>query len=169
MAQATYEIRVAGTVPERDLRDMGAVTLAVDQVNTVLYGIPDQAALYGLLARLRALGIEVVEVRRGSRTRHPPRPNGATPTPERKTMSSVEPDNSSYQVVVLGELGPAFVAFCARTPVYHSETSSVFQLRARDGQGIADLAARVQAAGLMILSIRQVAVREVWAVAGSSA
>jgi len=64
MAQATYEIRVAGSVPERDLRDIGAVTLAVDQVNTVLYCIPDQSALYGLLARLRALGIEVVEVRR---------------------------------------------------------------------------------------------------------
>ena len=43
---------------------MGAVTLAVDQVNTVVYSIPDQSALYGLLARLRALGIEVVEVRR---------------------------------------------------------------------------------------------------------
>jgi hypothetical protein len=64
MAEATYEIRVAGAVPEQDLRDMGAVTLAVDQVNTVLYGIPDQSALYGLLARLQALGIEVVEVRR---------------------------------------------------------------------------------------------------------
>ena len=64
MVDATYEIRVAGTVPEQDLRDMGAVTLAVDQVNTVVYSIPDQSALYGLLARLRALGIEVVEVRR---------------------------------------------------------------------------------------------------------
>ena len=64
MAEATYEIRVTGAVPEQDLRDMGAVTLSVDQVNTVLYGIPDQSALYGLLARLRALGIEVVEVRR---------------------------------------------------------------------------------------------------------
>ncbi|WP_329477531.1 hypothetical protein OG555_36400 [Kribbella sp. NBC_01484] len=64
MVDATYEIRVAGAVPEQDLRDMGAVTLAVDQVNTVVYGIPDQSALYGLLARLRALGIEVVEVRR---------------------------------------------------------------------------------------------------------
>jgi hypothetical protein len=64
MVEATYEIRVAGAVPEQDLRDMGAVTLAVDQVNTVLYAIPDQSALYGLLARLRALGIEVVEVRR---------------------------------------------------------------------------------------------------------
>jgi hypothetical protein len=64
MVEATYEIRVAGAVPEQDLSDMGAVLLAVDQVNTVLYGIPDQSALYGLLARLRALGIEVVEVRR---------------------------------------------------------------------------------------------------------
>ncbi|WP_329000129.1 hypothetical protein OHA18_37565 [Kribbella sp. NBC_00709] len=64
MVDATYEIRVAGAVPEQDLRDMGAETLAVDQVNTVVYSIPDQSALYGLLARLRALGIEVVEVRR---------------------------------------------------------------------------------------------------------
>lgn len=63
MGGARYEIRVAGVVPEQDLRDMGAVTLSVEQVNTVLYDVPDQAALYGLLARLRALGIEVVEVR----------------------------------------------------------------------------------------------------------
>jgi hypothetical protein len=64
LAQTTYEIRVAGAVAERDLLDMGAVTLSVDRVDTVLYGIPDQSALYGLLARLRALGVEVVEVRR---------------------------------------------------------------------------------------------------------
>jgi hypothetical protein len=64
MVDATYEIRVAGAVPEQDLQDMGAATLAVDQVNTVVYRIPDESALYGLLARLRALGIEVVEVRR---------------------------------------------------------------------------------------------------------
>lgn len=64
MAPTMYEIRVAGVVPEQDLADMGAVPLSPDQVNTVLYGIPDQAALYGLLMRLRALGLEVVEVRR---------------------------------------------------------------------------------------------------------
>jgi hypothetical protein len=33
-------------------------------VNTVLYGVSDQAALFGLLDRLRALGIVVLEVRR---------------------------------------------------------------------------------------------------------
>ena len=64
MDQTMYEIRVTGTVPEEDLQDMGAVRFAPDQVNTVLYGVSDETALYGLLARLRALGIDVVEVRR---------------------------------------------------------------------------------------------------------
>ena len=64
MTQAMYEIRVLGSLPEEDLQDMGAVPLDPDHVNTMLYGIPDEAALFGLLARLRSLGIEVVEVRR---------------------------------------------------------------------------------------------------------
>jgi hypothetical protein len=64
MGQAMYEIRVLGSLPDEDLQDMGAVMLEAEQVNTMLYGIPDEAALFGLLARLRALGIEVVEVRR---------------------------------------------------------------------------------------------------------
>lgn len=64
MAQRMYEIRVAGAVPEEDLEDMGAVQVTPEQVNTVLYGVSDQAALYGLLDRLRALGVVVVEVRR---------------------------------------------------------------------------------------------------------
>lgn len=64
MVRSMYEIRVAGTVPEEDLKDMGAVRVPQEQVNTVLYGVSDQAALYGLLERLRALGLDVVEVRR---------------------------------------------------------------------------------------------------------
>lgn len=64
MGQTMYEVRVSGTVPEEDLQDLGALALVQDQVNTVLYGIADQAALYGLLARMRALGLDVVEVRR---------------------------------------------------------------------------------------------------------
>jgi hypothetical protein len=64
MTQTTYEVWVAGVVPEQDLRDLGAVTLATERASTVLYGdISDQAALYGLLARLRSLGLEVIEVR----------------------------------------------------------------------------------------------------------
>ena len=66
MAESMYEIRVAGTVPEEDLKDMGAVRYAHDQVQTILYGVADQTALYGLLERLRSLGLDVVEVRRVS-------------------------------------------------------------------------------------------------------
>jgi hypothetical protein len=64
VAENMYEIRVAGVVPDEELRDIGAVTVAPEQVSTTLYGISDQSALYGLLARLLALGLDVVEVRR---------------------------------------------------------------------------------------------------------
>ncbi len=64
MAETTYEIRVAGVVPEEDLLDLGALAFTTERSQTILYGgIPDQAALFGLLARLRDLGLEVVEVR----------------------------------------------------------------------------------------------------------
>jgi hypothetical protein len=66
MEEPMYEVRVAGVVPDAHLQDMHAITLAPTQVNTVLYGLADEAALYGLLARLRTLGLEVVEVRRVS-------------------------------------------------------------------------------------------------------
>jgi hypothetical protein len=83
MVQTMYEIRVAGTVPDEDLRDMGAVPVAPAQVNTVLYGVSDQAALYGLLDRLRALGIVVLEVRRvPSPTDEPEEPAGESPDTE---------------------------------------------------------------------------------------
>ena len=83
MVQTMYEIRVAGTVPDEDLRDMGAVPVAPAQVNTVLYGVSDQAALYGLLDRLRALGIVVLEVRRvPSPTDEPEEPAGEGPDTE---------------------------------------------------------------------------------------
>ena len=63
MAQTTYEVWVAGVVPEQDLQDLGAVTVATERASTVLYGdIADEAALFGLLARLRALGLEVFAI-----------------------------------------------------------------------------------------------------------
>jgi hypothetical protein len=76
MEESMYEVRVAGVVPPTCLLDMQALTLAPNQVNTVLYGLADEAALYGLLARLRSLGLEVVEVRRIS---SPPPANADEP------------------------------------------------------------------------------------------
>lgn len=70
MAAVYYEIRVAGVLPPRALQ--GFEHLAVlEPVETVLRGpLPDQAALNGLLARLEALGVQVLEVRKRKRP-HP--------------------------------------------------------------------------------------------------
>lgn len=76
MAQTMYEIRVAGVVTEEDVRDIGALTIVPERITTVLYGISDEAAMYGLLARLRALGIEVTEVRRVPGLPEPEGPTG---------------------------------------------------------------------------------------------
>jgi hypothetical protein len=65
VASLYYEIRVSGTLPPEALLDFERLRASVQQVETVLHGpLADQAALYGLLARLETLGVQVLEVRR---------------------------------------------------------------------------------------------------------
>lgn len=66
MSDRTYEVRVTGPLPSEDLLDeLGEVVVAERELRTVLSGrFADQAALYEFLHRLRAYGLEVVEVRR---------------------------------------------------------------------------------------------------------
>jgi hypothetical protein len=60
-----YEIRVTGVLPPEILVDFERLNASVEPVETVLHGhLCDQAALYGLLARLQTFGVQVVEVRR---------------------------------------------------------------------------------------------------------
>jgi len=60
-----YEIRVAGVLPPEALLDFERLSASVEPVETVLHGpLTDQAALYGLLARLETFGVQVLEVRR---------------------------------------------------------------------------------------------------------
>jgi hypothetical protein len=64
VAASTYEIRISGTVPDEVADEFGEVQVVATAVSTVLSGeLEDQAALLGLLARLRALGLTVLEVR----------------------------------------------------------------------------------------------------------
>ena len=68
-----YEIRVRGRLGRTMLAAFPALRAQPDGQDTVLTGtVADQAALYGVLAQIEALGLELLEVRRES-------PSGVTP------------------------------------------------------------------------------------------
>ena len=66
MGEIRYVVRVRGRPSDVELAAaLEGLEVAVDPVRTVLRGcLPDQAALHGVLARARLLGLELVEVRR---------------------------------------------------------------------------------------------------------
>jgi hypothetical protein len=70
MGTARYAFRVRGSTSDEvlaALREEMEVEVKVDPdlTSTAIQGwLPDQAALYGMLARIRLLGLELLEVRR---------------------------------------------------------------------------------------------------------
>lgn len=65
LVDPVFEIRVAGLVPAETLRQLGDTPMTAQELRTVLTGrFVDQAELYGFLARLRSLGLDIIEVRR---------------------------------------------------------------------------------------------------------
>ncbi|TYK53041.1 hypothetical protein [Actinomadura decatromicini] len=60
-----YEIRVSGHLGPTFLMAFPALTAHRDGGQTVLTGaLPDSSALYGVLAQLEALGLDLLEVRK---------------------------------------------------------------------------------------------------------
>ena len=60
-----YEIHVRGQVPLDVLVELEHLTVVDEPAVTVLTGVlPDQSALFGVLARLQDLGLELIELRR---------------------------------------------------------------------------------------------------------
>jgi hypothetical protein len=65
MTQRAYEVRVSGHIPAAVLHELGDVHGTDQESRTVVSAsFPDQAALYGFLHRIRAFGLDIVEVRR---------------------------------------------------------------------------------------------------------
>lgn len=72
MLARTFEIHIRGSVPEDAREDFEYLTAIVVPAETVLRGeLPDQSALFGVLLRLQALGLELIEVRRVDTHRTP--------------------------------------------------------------------------------------------------
>ena len=59
-----YEIRVAGRLDETTAAAFDGLDVTARGTVTVITGELDQAALHGLLERIRSLGLELVEARR---------------------------------------------------------------------------------------------------------
>ncbi len=60
-----YEIHVRGHVPPDVIEELQHLSVVDEPAVTVLTGVlPDQSALFGVLARLQDLGLELVELRR---------------------------------------------------------------------------------------------------------
>jgi hypothetical protein len=61
---SSYEIRIKGKVGEPVLETFGELHASIKPAETVLRGpVADQAALHGLLDRIQALGLELIEVK----------------------------------------------------------------------------------------------------------
>jgi hypothetical protein len=60
-----YEIRLRGRAAKKLAAKCDGFTVCVEPVETVLRGpVRDQSALYGILAQIESLGLELVELRK---------------------------------------------------------------------------------------------------------
>jgi hypothetical protein len=64
MGQVEYEVRVLGRVGPAAQEAFEGMAVHVEPPKTVLSGTLDQAALQGLVERIQALGLELVDIRR---------------------------------------------------------------------------------------------------------
>lgn len=65
-ASARYVIRVNGHLGETVLSAFPALTPSRHGSHTVLTGLLDRSALYGVLAEIDALGLDLLEIRKTS-------------------------------------------------------------------------------------------------------
>ena len=75
---ARYEIRVAGQLDETAASRLAGLDVSTRGTVTIITGQFDQAALHGLFARIRSLGLELVEARRVRGTRRVPADSAAS-------------------------------------------------------------------------------------------
>ena len=59
-----YEIHVRGLLGDTLLTAFDGLGARGQGGETIISGVPDQAALHGVLAQIEALGLELLEVRR---------------------------------------------------------------------------------------------------------
>jgi hypothetical protein len=71
-ASAWYTIRIRGHLGATVLSAFPALVSQRHDAHTVLTGLLDRAALYGVLAEIEALGLDLLEIRQLARQRESP-------------------------------------------------------------------------------------------------
>ncbi len=62
--ESLYRIRIRGVLSQTLLGAFPGLDAVIDAGDTVLFGaLPDQAALYGVIGEIEALGLELLEIR----------------------------------------------------------------------------------------------------------
>jgi hypothetical protein len=74
-APAPYTIRINGHLGATALSAFPALAPQHHGVYTELTGLLDQSALYGVLAEIEALGLDLLEIRKLTPDRTPPEPD----------------------------------------------------------------------------------------------
>jgi len=74
-APALYAIRINGHLGAMMLSAFPAMMPQRDGADTVLTGLLDRSALYGVLAEIDALGLDLLEIRQLAPECEPPAPN----------------------------------------------------------------------------------------------
>ena len=78
-APALYLIRIRGHLGATMLSAFPALAPQQDGAHTVLTGLLDRSALYGVLAEIEALGLDLIEVRQLEPHRKSPEPGNRCP------------------------------------------------------------------------------------------
>jgi hypothetical protein len=78
-AAAWYAIRINGHLGATVLTAFPAMDPQRHGADTVLTGLLDRSALYGLLDQIDALGLDLLEIRQLTQDSEPPQTGGGTP------------------------------------------------------------------------------------------
>ena len=78
-AAAWYAIRINGNLGATVLAAFPAMEPQRHGADTVLTGLLDRSALYGLLDQIDALGLDLLEIRQLTQENEPPQTGGGTP------------------------------------------------------------------------------------------
>jgi hypothetical protein len=162
-----YEIRVAHQLDEELAAAFEGLDVMADGPTTVMRGDLDQAALHGMLERVRMLHLELVEARRVPGLTDPKRDVKSSPAAgdpgrgrvwdsgrDRTGCKGVAVGTRTYEIRVVGALGPA--GRKAFSDVSIAVEPSVTVLTADVAQsGLHALLDRVRDLGLELIDIKQ--------------